>query len=259
MKTDKVILSSTTNPFYLDFWPIVSKIWKVKFNIHPVLILIHDDINIKVTEEYGTVIYQKPIEGVPVSIQAQCSRLFYPSTELETTWMTSDIDMLPVSTYYFIDSIKNITNDKFVNLNAHTIASNSICYNVAKGKTFVEVLGLPKTFEEFLQQTEWWKRDHTHRPGNDIVCQYWSTDESYCNEKLVHYHNNINSNILYNSPRPGGFCANRLDRGSNAWKTYNKDKIIHEEYLDIHSERPYSVYKTDIDIMTDLILKGKRK
>ena len=120
-------------------------------------------------------------------------------------------------------------------------------------------MGLPKTFEEFLQQTEWWKRDHTHRPGNDIVCQYWSTDESYCNEKLVHYHNTINSNILFNSPRPGGFCANRLDRGSNAWKTYNKDKIIHEEYLDIHSERPYSVYKTDIDIMTDLILKGKRK
>jgi hypothetical protein len=32
MKIDYVILGSNTNPYYLDFWPIVSKIWKEKFN-----------------------------------------------------------------------------------------------------------------------------------------------------------------------------------------------------------------------------------
>ena len=31
MKIDYVIVSSDDNPMYLDFWPIVSKIWK-KFN-----------------------------------------------------------------------------------------------------------------------------------------------------------------------------------------------------------------------------------
>ena len=40
MKIDYVILGSNTNPYYLDFWPIVSKIWKENFNIIPILGLI---------------------------------------------------------------------------------------------------------------------------------------------------------------------------------------------------------------------------
>ena len=44
MKIDKVVMGSNSNPYYFDFWPIVSKIWKVKFKIEPVLFLIHDDM-----------------------------------------------------------------------------------------------------------------------------------------------------------------------------------------------------------------------
>ncbi len=40
MKIDKVILSSDSNPYYLAFWPVVSKIWKQNFKIEPVLALI---------------------------------------------------------------------------------------------------------------------------------------------------------------------------------------------------------------------------
>ena len=67
--------------------------------------------------------------------------------------MTSDIDMLPISRSYFIDNIAGIPDDKFVNLNAHSVAANPACYNVAKGSTFIEVLKLADTFEEFLKQT----------------------------------------------------------------------------------------------------------
>ena len=257
MKIDKVILGSTTNPYYLDFWPLVSKIWKLKFNIHPVLVLIHDDISIKTSDEYGTVVYQKPIVNVPVSIQAQCIRLYYPKTEPETTWITSDIDMFPISYNYFVDNISNISDEKFVNLNAHTIASNSICYNVAKGKTFTQVLDLPESFEEFLNQTNWQNRQHTHRPAEGLELQSWFTDEQYCNEKLHHYHNNVNNNILINPPRPGGYCARRLDRGTREWNNFSDQSILDENYLDSHVARPYLQNKNQIDKLVRLILKEK--
>jgi len=257
MKIEKVILGSTTNPYYLDFWPLLSKVWKVKFNIHPVLVLIHDDTSVRVTEEYGTVIYQKPIEGVPVNTQAQCSRLFYPSTEPETTWITSDIDMFPISTSYFIDTVTNISDDKFVNLNSHQLASNSICYNVAKGKTFTKILDIPNTFEEFLKHTKWWEKGHTHRPAEGLELLSWFTDEQYLNEKIGHYHHHVDNQILNNPPRPGGFCQRRLDRGSNQWRTYSSDQILNEYYLDSHVARPYSNFKEDINKLVKLILKEK--
>jgi hypothetical protein len=255
MKVNKVILGSTCHPFYLDFWPIVSKIWKEKFNIHPVLILIHDDENIKVLEEHGTVIYIKPVEGVPLNIQAQCCRYFFPRTEPETTWMISDIDMLPISKYYFIDSIKDISDDKFVNLNAHSVAANPACYNIAKGKTFIDVLKLPETFEEFLKQTKWWERGEMHRPGQDLVCFNWCTDEQYSNELILEYYKTIDSTKFVNPPRPGGYCARRVDR--IAWNRWTHQQVIDEYVLDAHSVRPYSEFKNEIDTLVNLILNKK--
>ena len=32
MKIDKVIMSCNDNPFYHEYWPIISKVWKVKYN-----------------------------------------------------------------------------------------------------------------------------------------------------------------------------------------------------------------------------------
>ena len=253
MKTDKVILGSTTHPLYLDFWPIVSKIWKVKFNIHPVLVLIHDDINIKVSEEYGTVIYQKPLEGIPVNIQAQCCRYFIPRTEPNTTWMTSDIDMLPISKYYFIDSIANIPNDKFVNLNAHSVGANPACYNIAKGSTFIEVLELADTFEEFLKQTGWWKRGEQHKPDGHLICYNWCTDEQYSNEMISKYYHTVDNTKFVNPTRPGGYCARRVDR--NSWSNWRPNQVIEEFMLDAHSIRPYSDYKENINKLVKLILK----
>ena len=53
MKIQKVIHSCDDKEFYSDFWPIVSKIWKLKFNIEPVLLYFGTG---NPTEEYGEVI-----------------------------------------------------------------------------------------------------------------------------------------------------------------------------------------------------------
>lgn len=265
MKIDKVVLGSNCNPYYLGFWPLVSKIWKLKFDIHPVLFLIRDDPSITASEEYGTVHYIEPVKDAPVSLQGQWVRYWAPVTDLDATWMISDIDMFPISRSYFIDSIAEIPDDKFVNLNAHSIAANPACYNVAKGHTFKKVLDLPDSFEDSLMKTKFWEVDNEHRvedgDGNIVSCLHWSTDESYSNTLIGKYHNAVDSNMFINPGRPGGYCARRVDRegswidNKGHWNLDEK-RILEEFYLDAHCPRPYSKYEKEINRLAQLIFSG---
>lgn len=45
MKIDYDILSSDNKPLYIDFWPSVSKVWKQKFGITPILASVSYYIN----------------------------------------------------------------------------------------------------------------------------------------------------------------------------------------------------------------------
>jgi hypothetical protein len=258
MKADKVVMGSNSNPFYLDFWPIVSKIWKLKFKIEPVLFFIHDDPSVVVSEEYGTVHYIKPVEGVPVSLQCQWVRYWAPMTDLDATWMISDIDMLPISRSYFKTSIEAIPDDKFVNLNSPSIAENPACYNVAKGHTFKKVLELPDSFEESLKRTKYWEVEFEHVVGDgygkNVSCFHWVTDESYSNRMIKKYHEQVDSSMFVNPERPGGFCARRVDR-IGFWDVHSDEQILSESLLDAHCPRPYLEYKESIDRLVNLILE----
>lgn len=253
MQIQKVILSSNCDFFYLDFWPLVSKIWRKKFNIIPVLFLIHDDKSVRVSEEYGEVVYFNPLPDVPVHIQTQCVRYWYPVTELETTWMTSDIDMLPMSKKYFVDSLEHIPDDKFVNLNANKIGAFSCCYNVAKGKTFKEILNLTDSYKEYLDNTEWFKFQNDHNNGNKYF-NHWGVDEGYPNKLMSNYHDKTKFVLTKRHDRPGGegVAAYRLDRiGKFHWNT---DLVHKDYYIDAHCPRPYTSHKTIIDSLVSDIL-----
>jgi len=144
MKITKVILSCNNNPEYLPFWPMISKIWKVRFDIEPILYFI-DDTNgeIEIDETYGKVIRFKSLEGIPTSYQSQTIRLLAPCLYPNDTLIISDIDMIPIDVYYFTESIKYITDKQFV-MYTHFF---QMCYNVATGKIWREIFGV-NTIEE---------------------------------------------------------------------------------------------------------------
>jgi hypothetical protein len=54
-KIDYVIMGSNRNPLYLDFWPVVSKVWKEIFEITPVLGLIDDNDSDIEESEFGLI------------------------------------------------------------------------------------------------------------------------------------------------------------------------------------------------------------
>lgn len=98
---------------YFDFWPIVAKAWKRLIGIKSTLALITDK-DVEVDEMVGDVIRFKPIPGVSTSLQSQLVRLMLPAYFEDEICIISDIDMIPISKSYHIDSAKELPEDVFV-------------------------------------------------------------------------------------------------------------------------------------------------
>jgi hypothetical protein len=233
MKIDIAIHSSDSNPFYLDFWPIVSKLWKTKFNITPLLVYIDENHDIPIDTTYGMVLKMKPVSNVPLYLQCQWVRFWIPSLFPDKICITSDIDMLPVSKEYFVNQIRGISDDKYVHLNPNHQFIPA-CYHIAKGTVFQQVLELDKEWETSI------RRLHDLNLGHDCVADdpsnpilpgkiNWGAEEEYLTRILRGYKDT--SKIVY-IPR----THHRIDRGH--W-IYNAENM--KLYADAHCVRPLSV------------------
>lgn len=244
MKIQKVIHSSNSNPLYLDFWPIVSKIWKIFFNIEPILLYINDN-NVDIDETYGSVIKIQPANNIPIELQTLWVRYWFPSTEPETIFMISDIDMLPLSREYFMYNIQNYDDDSYLHLNPciDTYGLIPSCYHVAKGKKFKTILETEESFEkDLIKLTNF---DKTYSNG-------WFNDEKYATKKLIEYSRDHKDIFLI--PRHDGQNGHRIDRSK--W-IYDASLLKNGYYYDCHSIRPYQQYKQHIDNLCNILLGEK--
>ena len=251
MKIDKVLHSCDNNEFYLEFWPIVSKIWKVKFNIEPELIYIanEEDLNLPIDDTYGTVTRVKALDEIPVYLQVLWSRYFFPSLSPESISMISDIDMLPISKYYFVDQIEEIDDKSYVHINPCIESYGTLpsCYHIASGKKFKEVLELPDTWEESaldVMNCGLGSDPGYHLSGKN----HWFADERYAYDKVKKYPNKSDFKFIL---REGGQNGRRIDRP--CWQYY-PELVKNGWYYDSHSIRPYSKFKKEIDELVGYIL-----
>jgi hypothetical protein len=240
MKINKAIMSSNDDPMYLDFWEPVSKVWKEKFNIEPVLVFIGDD-ETPIDETYGTVIRFKPIDSIPVYLQTLWVRYWIPSQFPNDISIISDIDMFPLSKFYFIEQLESIDDNQYVHINPVVASYGTLpsCYHIAKGSVYKNVLELHDTWEEsitFLNNLQLGKD-----PGGNLTGRNkWFADEEH-SSMLVLQKNPILINRL---------ADRRIDRSN--WK-YDPSKVISGEYYDSHSIRPYKENKEEIDKLISLI------
>ena len=254
MKIQKVIHSCDDKEFYSDFWPIVSKIWKLKFNIEPVLLYFGTG---NPTEEYGEVIKMEILPDVPINTQCQLSRYWIPVTEPETVWMTSDIDMLPISKNYFIKNIETISDDKFISMNSdpreiYPHILYQCCYNVAKGRTFTELLDINPSWKEFMSTGFYKENTYTYTPDGLVVgsCRHWGADECWSSGKINKFKDQ--KRIIRQYRKCGRHQCHRIDRIDWKWTI---GEVRNDKFYDCHSLRPYKAHKESIDKLVELILE----
>jgi len=236
MKIDYVILGSDTNPLYLDFWPIVSKIWREIFNITPVLGLISDHNSNFIDDKYGIIKTFKAVDNIQHSLQSQLVRL-YLTTQLKGNLLISDIDMIPLSKQYFIDDLEQYDNTKLHVMSADnneclTNKEYPMCYILANNKTFNDCLNINTNWTDFIISL------HNYNYG-------WTTDQRYLFTKINEYKTLYEDKVLLqNRGWVNGIASRRIDRAN--WQ-YEPQKVQCRHYIDSHLLRPYSEHKTAIN------------
>ena len=165
MKVDKIIMSCDDTERYLKLWPYVSKICKLTLGITPVLFHITDKYSDFIHDEYGIVKKIKKDPDLPASFQAQIYRLYGTKFFKNETCLISDIDMLTFNRQYFLDQVKEYDENDFIIyiFDAYDLSREDchgawalnripMCYNLAKGRTFCELLNLDVDFNEFAER-----------------------------------------------------------------------------------------------------------
>ena len=212
----------------------MSKVWKLRFNIDPILIYFGEQ---DLDQTYGTVKYIKPIDGVDLYLQSQWARIWFTSEESETTFIVSDIDMFPISKSFFIDQLYEIDDDKYVHLRGD-VNPLPICYHVAKGKKFKQILNLPSSFEKSLYELINSNNFFNHHMNYNK----WGLDEFYSTQKIMKYKDQSEIKLLQNR------SMIRLDRSN--WPT----NYYIDHYVDCHSIRPVSQFKNELNVLVDKLL-----
>ena len=246
MKINKVILSSDSNILYIDFWESVSKVWKEKFNIDPILLLVSND-NIDMDQTYGKVLRFNIIEELPIYLQTLWIRYWATSLFEDDICIISDIDMYPLSKQYFIDQIKDIDDDKYVHINPcyQSYGTLPSCYHIAKGSLYKEILNLHDKWEDSINHL--FNLNIGRDPGGVLSSKnHWFADEIYSSNKIFNYKEENPDKIKFLYREEG----RRIDRSS--W-FYDEDKLSEGWYYDSHSIRPYDRYEELIQKMISKI------
>jgi hypothetical protein len=227
MRPDYVLLASDNNPLYLDFLPIVSKQWKEYIGIDVFFIHITDnDSDIKETS-YGLYKAIRSVPSINTGLQAQVSRLYAPYYLPTKTFLTSDIDMLPLSKAYFtqdhqtsIDKLLLYTSSPYSDTPYH-----AMCYVLGYGQTFIDILKVPGSFTDFCHSL------------NSKYQGAWNTDEHYLYD------------CVQGSPGKAVYHKRVISKDTRICRsnwTYTVDKLQRGEYIDSHLLRPYTQYKDQI-------------
>lgn len=240
MSFDYVIMGSNKDPLYLDFWPIVSKVWKEKFNVTPVLGLIGDEDSEIFESEYGLIKKFKATPNIDHGLQSQIVRLYLPKF-LDGKCLISDIDMFPISKKYFLDAAKHVTNKNFVIYSSNhpqTVKNKMfpMCYVAAHSDVYKSIFDINLPWDDFTTLLN--NRNES-----------WYTDQKYLFEKTIDFEWKT-GNLLLLERTWGGPLDNRIDRGN--W--FYKPELVKEDYyIDCHSLRPYNVYKNEIEKLLNLL------
>jgi len=238
LQLNRVILSTDSNPLYLEFWPVIAPLWE-KMGFIPTLALIAEE-DCPIDTTLGEVIRFAPLPGIPTSLQAQSIRLLLPVLFPDDGCLISDIDMIPISGSYFHHWAIGCPDEAFLvyrdNAEGCPGVRYPMCYVAAKGRTFASLFSVqsPMQIPEIIK--EW--------SGLGFG---WNTDELVLYSLTKEWERNGGELVCL-----GHKVEGRLDRGN--WNIDFQALDI-SKYIDCHCPRPYSANQDSIDRIVEAIWK----
>ncbi len=244
MKIDKVIVSSNNDEKYLTFWPLIKKAWN-EIGIEPLLIFTDKHPNDICSSQ--DVIYFNTGEMNPGFV-ARNIRLLYPSLFQNKVCLLADIDMIPLDKNYFLNGIKDISNDHFLIFRNNLITQSQIpiCWNAAKGSVWGDIFNVNS--EQGIKNllNKWYEESNINKDFE------WYNDQIMLKKYILNYEKN-NGKILKIDDEVTNF--RRLDRSnySNALVSI----FNNERFTDFHMPTPYKKNKILIQLIYRHYLKNE--
>ena len=222
------VISSNSNPEYLDFWPFVSKAWESLIGINPVLLYIDDSPPPGWVYEYGTVFYLESIKEWSIVQQAQSIR-FWAARILKEPFIISDMDMLPISKEYYEKGAMQIGNNGIVSYSSDVIKYR--WYRTNPQYPMCYLAGDPETFKDLLDLKD---EDHKSflRRLMRLNIRFGTDQKFFYNQSLLKKNTKIKH--LERGWIEEKYAIKRLDKAIWPRTDYNAD-----EYIDCHIPRPY--------------------
>lgn len=223
------VVSSNSNPEYLDFWPYIAKAWKSLIGLDPILLYIDKNEPPSYLHDYGKVYYLEALKDWDIVQQSQCIR-FWAAKILDKPFIISDMDMLPISKDYYINHAEYIGDTGLISYSSDIIKYRwyrnnpqyPMCYLAGDTNSFIDVLDLNEyNHFDFLIRL----KNMNIRSGTD--------QKFFYNQVTRKRFENIKH--LERGWIEEKYATGRLDKAIWPKSDYNI-----EEYIDCHLPRPYS-------------------
>jgi len=254
MKLDCVISACNMNPLYSDFIPLFIRAWQALYpTVDVKVILISEKIPDALRPYDNHIILFEPIPNISTAFISQYIRLLYPCImDYKNGVLITDIDMLPMNSWYYTENIRQFSDDQFVYLRSACFEHNEIamCYNVASPRTWTYIFGI-SSLDDIRNRLEEVSRNNLYLEGHGNVG--WNTDQKDLFRIVLEW-NTRTHRFAYLYDSTTGYS--RLDR-VNA-ETYNltpelKDKIRRGYFSDYHCLRPYADFAEINDTIVSLL------
>jgi len=227
MKIDCVLTACDLNMSYLNMFPHVQQVWKTRFSLDCYLILIANEIPDSLLEYKKFIILFKPIENINSCFIAQTIRILYPALFDNKNILITDIDIIPISKKYFIDSIKTYDNDKFITYTDRYVKQNmyAICYNIANSNIWKDIFKIYNQEDIKNRIIEWYNSSYNGTKN----CIGWFTDQL----KLYEYIHDYNNLVILKDNNLG---YKRLDKRKRDVDFINENSNNLEKFCEIYSD-----------------------
>lgn len=278
MKIDKAIFG-VDDSYFLEFWPLQSKICKELLGIEPVLFYICDEDSDFYHDGNGLVKKIKKVDSVNTGLLACIVRMYGSKYFPDEVCLTCDLDMLMINKDYFITQIQKYNSDSLVIFTSDaydlkrpeaaelfktqpfpfTQEMYGYPYNAAKGKIFDKILNTDCSFEDFV------RRHKSYKQGYQYM---WMIDEFYFADCVNNKDHGVEVNKLIRGHSSPWKANRRIDRHNFPVQleyqneidaqlrdgVYQTDLLEQGYYIDVNCCRPYSKYRDEIDKIVNITL-----